>query len=330
MGETEEFGPILNGASMAFANVGAGMLLAGTFNREFGGHLFGTNLRGRSLLVASDIGGSHAGQLFETYSFLVIDLDRNAEWLSAQRAFRMHMLRSSRRMAFKALNDKVRRRALEPFLQIGSQIHGWLITFAISKNDLSLFATQPRDLEVVEKLAGWKQSVQERLLRVLHLSVFLISGLSVPKQDILWVIDQDEVASNVKQLTQLTGLLGTVLSNSLAHDLGHIRCGTASSDDGTRSIEDLLSYCDLAAGAVSEVTTAVAGVHRYRQEHIVAPLPAAVSWKARMIIRWLAAISGNLRELTCLIELGRGSPAMRTQLLRWHAFSISTNLPQQA
>lgn len=197
---------------MAFAKVGAGVLLAGTFDHAFADDCLATNLRGRSLLIATDIGGSHEGQLFETYSFLVTDLDRNAEWLSAQGAFRMHMLRSSRRMAFKALNDKVRRRVLRTFLQIGSQIHGWLIMFAISKNGVSFFEPGPCDPEIVEKLRGWKRPVQERLLRVLHLSAFLISGLSMPKQDILWIIDQDEVASNVEQLTQLTSLLGTVVS----------------------------------------------------------------------------------------------------------------------
>lgn len=304
---------------MGFAKVGVGVLLAGMFDREFADSPPAGNVRGRALLIATDMGGSHAGQLFETYSFLVIDLDRNAEWLSAQKAFRTRILRSRRRMAFKALNDRVRRVALAPFLQIGSQIHGWLVTFAISKNGLSFFKPEPHDPEIVEKLAGWKRPVQERLLRVLHLSAFLISGLSVPKQNVLWIIDQDEVASNVEQLTQLSHLLGTVASHSLMHDLGHIRCATAKSDDGTFSMEDLLSYCDLAAGAVCEVATTMAGGHRYLQEHIVAPLPSAVSWKARTIISWLAAISGNLRQLTCLIELREGSPSMRAQLLQWHA-----------
>jgi hypothetical protein len=222
-------------------------------------------------------------------------------------------------MAFKALNDKVRRSALSAFLKIGSQIHGWLITFAISKNGLSFFDSGPRDPEIVEKLAQWKRPVQERLLRVLHLSAFLISGLCSPKQNVLWIIDQDEVASNVEQLTRLTSLLGTVVSHSLTHDLGHIRCATAESDDGSLSIEDLLSYCDLAAGAVCEVTTTMAGGRRNLQEHIVALLPSGLSWKARTILSWLAASSGKLRQLTCLIEFGRGSPAIRTQFLRRHA-----------
>ena len=109
---------------MAFAKVGVGALLGGSFDREFAADLVLPDLRGRSLLIAIDMGGSHTGQLFETYSFLVLDLGCNGEWLSAQRDFRTHVLRSGRRMAFKALNDKVRRSALSAFLKIGSQIHG--------------------------------------------------------------------------------------------------------------------------------------------------------------------------------------------------------------
>lgn len=317
---------------MAFAKSGAGVLLAQMFNGAFAGDLVLAGPRGKSLSMLLDIGGSHAGQRFETYSFLVLDLDRNAAWLAAQRDFRTRMARSGRRMAFKSLNDKVRKVALRPFLTMGDQIHGWLITFAISKNDLSFFQPGPRPPEIVERLAGWKRPVQERLLRVLHLSAFLVSGLSVPGQDLLWIVDQDEVASNVGQLTQLTGLLGTVASHSLAHDLRHIRCATAMSDDGTLSIEDLLAYCDLAAGAVCEITTAMDGGHRHLQEHIVAPLPPGISWKACTIVSWLAAGSGNLRRLTCVIELGHNAPAMRAQLLRWHAFPggglIGADLPR--
>jgi hypothetical protein len=304
---------------MAFAEVGAGMLLADMFDRALTVGMPEARTRGQALMVVTDIGGSHTGQLFETYSFLVLDLDRNGDWLSAQKTFRSRVLRSSRRMAFKALNDRVRRRALDTFLQIGNEIDGWLVSFAISKNGLSLFEHISRDAKVAERLVGWKRPVHERLLRVLHLSAFLISGLSVPRQDVLWVIDQDEVASNVEQLTRFTDLFGMVVSNSLSHELGNIRCATAKSDDGTRSTEDLLSYCDLTAGAVSEATTAMAGGHRHLRKHIVAPLPSAVSWKSRKIIAWLGTARGRLRNMTCLIELGRSSPVLRCQLLHWHA-----------
>jgi hypothetical protein len=237
----------------------------------------------------------------------VLDLERNATWLSAQAQFRKHMIRSARRMSFKALNDGVRRRAIMPFLQIGNQIHGWLITFGISKNGLSAFQAGPLEPEIELTLARWKPPVRERLFRVLHLSAFLLSGLSISGQDILWITDEDEIASNVDQLTGLTKLLAIIGSKSLGHDLGHLRCATAKSDDGMRSLEDLLAYCDFAAGSVCEVATAMVGGHRFLRRDIVASLPPAVSWKARTIISWLAMTSSKLHRLTCLIELDKGT-----------------------
>lgn len=63
------------------------------------------------------------------------------------------------------------------------------------------------------------------------------------------------MAANVQRLTQLTEVLARVSSNSIAHDLRHLRCGTTHSDDGTLSLEDLVAICDLGAGAFCEVAT---------------------------------------------------------------------------
>jgi hypothetical protein len=254
---------------MAFSAAGAGFILAKLFNdeaRRWPGDFLGSTPRGQTLLMAGDIGGSHAGQLFETYSFLVADIDRNQLWLSAQRRFRSDVLRERRRMAFKALNDKLRKNALASFLRMGEEIDGWLVTFAISRGSISAFRAEDRSAEVSLALSSWKPAVQERLMRVLHFSAFLVSGLSAPGQDVLWIIDEDAVAANVAQLTKLTQLFGNAASNSLNHDLRHIRCGTAKSDDGSLALEDLLAYSDLAAGAVSEFATAMGGDLRFLQK----------------------------------------------------------------
>jgi hypothetical protein len=307
---------------MGFVKQGAGVLLADIFDRilkERSNHFPHGEIRGKTLLIAADLGGSHAGQLFETYSFIVLDIDRNSGWLTAQADFRRHQIRSLRRMSFKAMNDKVRKSALVPFLQIGNRIHGWLITFAISKRGGSLFQGEPTETESGQILMGWKRPVRERLLRVLHLSAFLLSGLSSPDQNVLWVIDEDDIAANVEQLTQLTKLLAIVSSNSLIHSLSHLRCATTQSDDGTRSLEDLTAYCDLAAGSICEIATAMKSNHRFLQRDIISPLPSVLSWKTRVIASWLANSSSPLRRLTCLIDLKEGSAGMRAQILRWHA-----------
>jgi hypothetical protein len=306
---------------VGFSKEGPGVVLADSFDSALAEspHRFPNSQRGKTLFIGVDIGGSHARQLHDTYSFIVLDLEQNAKWLAEQIDFRRTTIRSSRRMSFKALNDVIRRRALVPFLGMGNAISGWLITFAISKARKSIFENGDVMPEVEQILLAWKPGVRERLMRVLHLTGFLLSGLSSAHQNVLWVTDEDEIASNVNQLTQLTRLFGIVVSNSITHDLGHLRCATAKSDDGSRAIEDLISYCDLAAGTVSEMITAMAGTHHMIQRTIMSPVPSNLSWKTRLVTSWLAYDKSPLRRLTCVVDLKIGVPGMRTQMLRWHA-----------
>jgi len=120
---------------MAFSRVGLGKIFADSFDQAATScvHSFPHMVRGRTSLLVADFGGSHIGQLFDTYSFLILDIDRNSEWRRGQQEFRQRILRNIRRMAFKALNDNQRREALGPFLRLADGIDGWLVTFAISK-----------------------------------------------------------------------------------------------------------------------------------------------------------------------------------------------------
>jgi hypothetical protein len=142
------------------------------------------------LAIVADFSGQHKAQ-FETYGFLVLDLEKNSHWLAGQRLFRQNTMQR-RRMSFKAMNDVYRRRALVPFLRLAETINGWLFLFAVPKRGGSLFepsAEQSASERVL--LDIWKPNVQEKLLRVIHFSSFLLSGLSSPGQDVLWIIDED-------------------------------------------------------------------------------------------------------------------------------------------
>lgn len=309
--------------TLSFSTAGVGGLLANTFNTAVSNvpDAF-PNLapRGKTLLVAGDFGGMHRGQRFETYAFVVYDLDCNETWLDAQRHFRRHVLRGPRRMAFKAMNDRYRRAALVPLLDLADLIHGWLIVFAISKAGGSCFA-QPEGPEADRILTNWKPIVRERLRRILHLSGFLVSGLADAGQNVLWMIDQDDIAANPIQLNNLTMLLGQVISHSISHNLGHIRCGTAHCDDGSLWLEDTLSLCDLAAGAVCETSTKLTVLPSLHQKHIISPIAPQASWKSRVITSWLASQNSPLKRMTCFIELDDQSPQIVATVLRWRSMS---------
>jgi hypothetical protein len=231
-----------NGQVPAFATVGVGGMLAASLSTSLlsdrSGFPFLT--RGRALVLVADFGGHHQKQHFDTYTFLILDLTKNQDWLAWQRHFRNAILRNHRRMSFKALNDGMRRRAIVPFMRAATGIEGCLVQFAISKVGGSLFTGVSNDEVGGELLKRWKPSVLERLLRVLHLSAFLLSGLSAPGQDVLWIIDEDDIAANVAKLTDLTELFARICASYSFHTLGHLRCGTtATVEDGSLAFEDL-------------------------------------------------------------------------------------------
>jgi hypothetical protein len=281
--------------------------------------------RGRTLMMVADFSGQHRAQMFDTYAFLVFDLEENSRWFYGQRLFREFIL-PVRRMSFKTMNDGSRRRALVPFLRLSETIEGWLVLFAVSKTGGSLF--DQADIDPDNRLLdAWKPSVQERLLRILHLSSFLLSGLASPHQDVVWVIDEDEVAANAKQLTQLTTVFERISSNSLSHDLGHLRCATTRSDDGTIALEDLAAISDFGAGALSEIGTALIAERRFPVGSIATLLPNSLSWKSRIMATWLGSETGSLRRLTYVVQLDERTPRIRATALQWSAFPGQVVLP---
>lgn len=318
-----------DGFTPSFSLEGIGQLVGRPFDDEMLQHpkVFPRVERGRTLILVGDFSGQHRGQHFDTYSFLICDLDCNSPWLSAQKSFRNHVLPQKRRMSFKGMNDGKKRAALVPFLRMASKINGCLVQFAVSKNGDSLF-TSEGDLEQRDLLLSlWKPATQERLLRIIHLSAFLLSGLSAPDQDLLWIVDQDEIAANVAQLTQLTEVFGRVLSNYSTHGLRHIRCGTTLSDDGSLALEDLAAIPDLTAGALSEICTRFVDESAFPLPGIISPLNRRLSWKSRLISSWMAHEDMPLRRYTCILELRPKSTKTRVTMLKWQAFSSQIVIP---
>ncbi len=163
-----------------FSRAGLGVGLASSFDvavaRRQPGLLRGP--RGRQLLITCNIGGSQRDQPYETYSFLILDLDRNGDWLAMQQGFRAEVMPLRRRMSFKAMNDAVRRRALPNFLALSEFLDAVLVSFAVHKTDRPYIGVH---LDLVAELAGlWKPAVLNRLMWVVCLSAFLVSGFAAP------------------------------------------------------------------------------------------------------------------------------------------------------
>jgi hypothetical protein len=313
----------------AFSMTGVGSILARGLSTDLfsdkSGFPFLT--RGRTLLLVADFGGHHQKQYFDTYTFVIMDLAKNREWLAQQHHFRNHMLRNRRRMSFKALNDGMRRRALVPFMRAAASIEGCLVQFAISKGG-SLFTSASKDESGAERLKRWKPNVQERLLRVLHLSAFLLSGLSAPGQDVLWIVDEDDIAANIPMLTDLTELFGRLLSSYSSHTLGHIRCGTtATAGDGGLALEDLVAIADLTTGTLGEICTGFVTKDVFPRKGLITPLPINLTWKTKLIASWMAAPGFPIRRHTTILELRLGSTKTRISTLGWKMYESSLIVP---
>jgi hypothetical protein len=313
-----------------FCNVGIGGILSSNLGAALlnDQSRFPFRTRGKTLLLVADFGGHHQRQHFDTYTFLILDVAKNTDWLGGQRHFRQEILPNLRRMSFKALNDGMRRRALIPFLRVAAGIEGCLVQFAISKVGGSLFTGASEDEIGSELLKGWKANVQERLLRVLHLSAFLLCGLSAPGQDLLWIIDEDEIAANVAKLTDLTHLFARVLSSYSSHAFGHIRCTTTGiADDGSLVLEDLAAIADLSTGALAELCTGFVTDDLFPRKGLVTPLPSNLSWKTKLIASWMAAPGFSLQRHSTVVELQAGSTKTRVSTLGWKMYQSSLIVP---
>jgi hypothetical protein len=280
--------------------------------------------RGRALLLVADFGGHHRKQHFDTYTFLILDLTKNQEWLAWQRHFRNAILPNHRRMSFKSLNDGMRRRAIVPFMRAAAGIEGCLAQFAISKVGGSFFTSVSDDELGGKLLKRWKPDIRERLLRVLHLSAFLLSGLSAPSQDVLWIIDEDDIAANVAMLTDLTELFARISESYSSHTLGHLRCGTtATVEDGSLASEDLAAIADLTTGALGEICTGFVTHDVFPRKGLITPLPTNLSWKTRLIASWMSAPGLPIRRHTTILELCPSSTKTRISTLGWKAYEAA-------
>ena len=308
---------MIYGTAPQFSREGLGFALAGVFEGRLRRRpcLLTQAPRGCQLLMLCDIGGSQKAQPFETYSFLVLDLDQNSYWLRSQAKFRRRVFVQRRRMAFKAMNDGARRRALRPFLQLSEVINGVLVTFAIHKNEcpeIGFGGAAENEL-----LALWKPAVIDRLMWMIYLGAFLVSGLSVAGQDVMFILDEDEVAANVPQLTRLSEIFGRAVANQHGPMMGHLRCGTTKSDDGSLALEDLAALPDLAAGAVAEFLCAFATEGAGPLSPLIQRLPSRVSWKTRLIMPWALSSGESLARLICLIDGVPGSTKWRATIPEW-------------
>lgn len=260
---------------------------------------------GPSLVVASDYGGEHRSSGYISLSFLVADLARLWRWNEIRSEIRRILLKDSRRMAYKSLGDRIRARALVPFLMAADTIPGLLATFLIDKRISSLFQDDPAGhgsgSPIVER-EKWRPGSFEKLLRVAHLGAMLVSGLSAPGQNVLWITDQDEIVSNLEKHREATAATGHCMNHYLKHNMSHFRLATTQSDIGRRDLEDLVALPDLAAGTLAELASFMDSGEGFPPKGHFRRADERLPRKVRSILGWLAERHHQLKRICFSIE----------------------------
>jgi hypothetical protein len=269
-----------------------------------------------TMLVVSDYGGEHNSAKVHGYSFLLLTPPMWAEWEPRRLALREE-LRFDRRVSFKRLSDRRRRRAMPFFLDAAGQLSGLSFTCLVSKEIESLFERSgpvDRAPDHLRPMAGWKTSSVEKLLRITHLLALLIAGLSSPGQNVYWFSDRDEIVANEGRLRSTSDVLASAVAALVPHDMGNLRCGTANSDNGRLQLEDLIAIPDLVVGSACEFFSK----DPVLSSVVVTPAPGSLSAKSRSLLAWFADPALPLCRIVVLVEPVPGSTALGVRRIRFH------------
>lgn len=283
--------------------------------------------RGNTIIVVSDYGGCHRGSSYESLSLLFADLEALNEWENRRRAIRGRLLSDGRRISFKTLTDRLKQRVPGVFLTAADAIPGLSLTILINKKVSTLFTslggvgTSKSDFEAFRT---WKPHTLERLLRVCHIVGLILAGLSRANQNVIWITDQDDFAANDKMIRGMTNMSAWVSSTYLSHTLGHLRCGTTKSDDGSRALEDLAALPDLIAGALANVMTSYWSNAVTLPTSVIVPPPVDIPPKVREIMNWFATSQKKLKRLVITIDPIPNSMVLQFRRLKFHSMIVSS------
>ncbi len=273
-----------------------------------------------TLLMGADYSGEGGDSPYLVYSLILTSMESWAAWEQTRLQVRQEHFSDSRRMSFKKLGDGQRQRALLPILTAANSLAGLVFIVAVNRHCPSIFQSRlPLDLHNPQFAAylRWKPHILEKAFFVLHLSGLLLAGFANPGQNVLWFTDEDAIAANDQRVSELTQLFVWVTSLYLTFSLGHCRCGTSRSDNGTLQIEDFLAIPDLVAGALAEqlaVRSAdspeLSGVFWMRRDDF--------SEKTNRIMWWFSDASQPLKRLVCVVDPTRDGSGHRVSWYHFH------------
>lgn len=282
-------------------------------------------LAGPVVYAFSDYGGTDRTSSYHTIGILYMDLCGSAKWERLRRDVRHNLLSDGRRIAFKSLGDRIRKRALVPFLRAANELEGLCLVVAIRKSIVELCVNNDIANDFVTGLnlrRPWSRASLESLVRVSHLIAILVGGLARPGQSIYWISDEDALFANEATALDLREILRRFSSNYSRHitgGLGELGIGTSAMDPGDRFEEDNVAIPDLCVGAVAEILTQLArSAGGHLPPKLAIPFHGEFTPKTEVIYSWFTHNTATLRKVCVVFEAlpGDGMAVFRFSALK--------------
>jgi hypothetical protein len=254
--------------------------------------------RDPDLVLAADYSGEHQSSDYQILTFLLADRPGIlSAWETERISIRSEHLADGRRHAFKSLNDVQRQKALVPFLNASARINGVLLCVAIDKEIISsnLGYTFCGD-------SVFKPNVLAKLIRIAAFGSLLVGGLATTGQSLMWITDDDEIASNEASQIEAGNVIGSLLNRMCPFGRPQTQLGIAGKFDDGRRAEDLCAIPDLVGGAVAEFLSNIDKSAIPRSTNIVTPMLDRQSTKSSIINRWFSVLREPLAGLLCLVR----------------------------
>lgn len=263
-------------------------------------------LSGQELILATDISGTHRQNPFEVLGVVLFDWDASMRWERLRQVIRREILKDSRRMAFKKLDEAVRQRALIPFLKAADEMEGVCLCVGVNKmiNSLGFGNVGFAALKTSGILKGsWSPASFERMARTTHFIALLIAGLCSEGQNITWISDEDEMFESPLKSEDTLRILTLFNRMYVKWPLGKLQAGTTKLDEGDRFEEDFTAVADLAAGAFAELIMKLKGTSEdCIVESFWDDLSSQVSGKSKLLLAWLGDTSQKLKRVSVIFD----------------------------
>ncbi|WP_437785348.1 hypothetical protein [Sorangium sp. So ce1097] len=251
--------------------------------------------------IFSDYGGEAPDSKYSTYSFLFSAYDLREDTLQRLEATRAAN-NGFGEMCFKKLDDGNRQRALPDWLAAPDRfevpLSGLLFNLVVDKAVHSVvFKNDHLDRAVIaaclrdEGFGEWKPDVAEKLIRIVHCVAYWCAVLARDGQKLLWMTDDDAIVAQPR-INGFRKILAAALRKYATIRYADIAFATPFKNAKRKgSLNDLLSYPDLAAGSFDSYFTTM--------QKFGTPVVKSTTVE---VLNWLCEQGLGLKRLNILLE----------------------------